>query len=318
VQRPVRGHCRRGTKTDRKMKRHTFICASLALAMAVPMACSQDDNAGTGPASPADAKHTPMTFSVAHPADKTRATDAGFETGDTIGLFVAAADAPLEIGGNLVNNEPLTLAAGTWTPRRSLYWDDGTYNAYAYYPYTTPVSSIDNMPFSVSRNQGAMESDGMDGYEASDLLYARTSGVSASASPIRLTFRHIMSKITVRLIKGEDFEGEMPTDAKVYVHNTVPSATIDLGVGVATRDVYGKRATITAKQQSVYTYSAIIVPQRIDNRTPLIEVIMKGVSYIFESKFQFKPGTEHLVNLVISDNPDKVKIEVGGEIQDWQ
>ena len=142
--------------------------------------------------------------------------------------------------------------------------------------------------------------------------------MSASASPIRLTFRHIMSKITVRLIKGEDFEGEMPTDAKVYVHNTVPSATIDLGVGVATRDVYGKRATITAKQQSVYTYSAIIVPQRIDNRTPLIEVIMKGVSYIFESKFQFKPGTEHLVNLVISDNPDKVKIEVGGEIQDWQ
>ena len=147
---------------------------------------------------------------MAHPADRTRATDAGFETGDTIGLFVAAADAPLEIGGNLVNNEPLTLAAGTWTPRRSLYWDDGTYNAYAYYPYTTPVSSIDNMPFSVSRNQGAMATDGMDGYEASDLLYARTSGVSASASPIRLTFRHIMSKITIRLIKARTLRARCP------------------------------------------------------------------------------------------------------------
>ena len=45
---------------------------------------------------------------------------------------------------------------------------------------------------------------------------------------------------------------------------------------------------------------------------------MKGVSYLFESKFVFKPGVEHLVNLVITDNPDKVKIEIGGEIENWQ
>ena len=60
------------------------------------------------------------------------------------------------------------------------------------------------------------------------------------------------------------------------------------------------------------------MPQRLDNRMPLVEVIMKGVSYVYESKFQFKPGVEHLVNMVISDNPDQVKIEIGGEIQDWQ
>ena len=80
----------------------------------------------------------------------------------------------------------------------------------------------------------------------------------------------------------------------------------------------GKRQTIIARQDGDTSYSAIIVPQRIDNRQPLIEVVMNGVSYLFESKFQFKPGTEHLVNLIISDNPDKVKIDIGGEIQDWQ
>ena len=37
------------------------------------------------------------------------------------------------------------------------------------------------------------------------------------------------------LIKGEDFEGEMPTYAEVYVHNTVPESTIDLSAGVATK-----------------------------------------------------------------------------------
>lgn len=292
--------------------------AGMAFTACTIASCSQDDAGARQPAAPTDAKHTPMTFSVAHPAEATRATDAGFEPGDSIGLFVAEADAPLEIGGNLVNNEPLALVAGKWTPRRALYWDDGTYNAYAYYPYTTPISSIDDQKFCISLNQGAAVAGGMDGYESSDLLYARTDNVTASASPIKLTFRHIMSKLTIRLIKGEDFEGDMPTDATVYVHNTVPEATIDLSAGVATRYVYGNQATITAKQQSDYTYSAIIVPQRIESRMPLIEVIMKGVSYIFESKFQFKPGTEHLVNLVISDNPDKVKIEIGGEIQDWQ
>ena len=298
--------------------KHIILYAGFALALALPTACSQDDGTDGAAPAPTDARHTPMTFAVIHPA-QTRATDAGFDEGDSIGLFVAAEGAPLEIGGNLVNNEPLRLTAGTWAANRTLYWDEGTYNAYAYYPYTRPVSSVDDLPFSVSLNQGATaEGAQMDGYEASDLLYARTEGVSASASPIPLTFRHIMSKLTIRLVKGEDFEGDMPTEADVYVHNTVPTATIDLSAGVATRDVYGTRATITARQQGDYTYSAIIVPQRVENRMPLIEVIMKGVSYIYESTFQFKPGVEHLVNLVISDNPDQVKIEIGGEIVGWQ
>lgn len=260
-----------------------------------------------------------MTFTVTHPAQKTRVTDTNFENGDKIGLFVGSADAPLEIGGNLVNNEALTCDNGNWTAGRTFYWDEGTFNAYAYYPYLSPVTSIEDQPFSVSTDQGApSEIEGLDGYEASDFLYASTKGVSASSSPIPLTFSHIMSKVTIRLIKGEDFEGDMPTDAEVYVHNTVPTATIDLEAGVATRYVKGTRTTIEAKQDGDYLFSAIVVPQRVENRMPLIEVVMKGVSYVYESTFQFKPGTEHLVNFVISDNPDQVKIDIGGEIQDWQ
>ena len=127
-----------------------------------------------------------------------------------------------------------------------------------------------------------------------------------------------MSKLTIRLIKGEDFEGEMPTDAEVYVHNTVPESTIDLSAGVATKYVRGNGTTIRARQMSSYIYSAIIVPQRVANRMPLIEVVMDGVSYLYESTFQFKPGTEHLVNFIISGNPEQIKIEIGGEIVGWQ
>lgn len=297
------------------MKENIIKYAALALFIAGLSACSQEEDGGK----PVDAKHTPMTFAVTHPAQRTRVTDTNFEDGDKIGVFVCETDAPLEIGGNLVNNELLTLSGGAWTASRMLYWDEGTYNAHAYYPYMRQVSSIEDQPFSVSTDQGAIDgTTGLDGYEASDFLYAKTEGVSASNSPVPLTFRHIMSKLTVRLVKGEDFEGDMPTDGEVYIHNTVPTATIDLSAGVATRYVRGTRATIKAKQDAGTMFSAIVVPQRVENRMPLIEVIMRGVSYVYESKFQFKPGTNHFVNFVISDNPDQVKIEVGGEIEDWQ
>ena len=295
------------------MKKHFISSIAFVMAILGLAACSDD-----GEQQYKDARHTPMTFTVTHPS-QTRATATDFENGDRIGLYVAQADAPLEIGGNLVNNEALTRNGSSWTAARTLYWDDGTYNAYAYYPYIQGVNSISDQPFSVSTDQStAKTATALGGYEASDLLFATTKGIKASASPINLTFKHIMSKIKIRLIKGEDFEGEMPATADVYIHNTVPTATVDLQAGVATRYVKGTRQTIKAQQEGAYSYSAIVVPQRVENRQPLVEVVMRGVSYMYESKFVFKPGVEHLVNLVITNNPDKIKIEIGGEVENWK
>ena len=285
----------------------------MALSLLGLASCSNDDSTEA----PVSAKETPMTFDVVHPS-QTRATATDFENGDKIGVYIAKADMPLEIGGNALNNEPLTLTSGKWTPGKNLFWDEGTYNAYAYYPYMN-VTSIEDQPVSVATDQSTAETNGtLSGYEASDLLYAKTSNVAASTSPVPLSFKHVMSKLTIRLVKGEDFEGEMPTDAEIFIHNTVPTATFDISAGIVTRDVKGKRATIKARQESNFQFGAIIVPQRLDNRVPLVEVIMKGVSYLFESKFLFKPGVDHLINLVITDNPEKVKIEVGGEGENWQ
>ena len=55
----------------------------------------------------------------------------------------------------------------------------------------------------------------------------------------------------------------------------------------------------------------------MENRMPLVEVVMNGVSFLYESKFLFKPGIHHIVNLVVDKNPEQVKIEIGGEITDW-
>ena len=140
-----------------------IIHIGLALVALIAAGCSQEDD------TPVDARHTPMRFEVTHPSQRTRVTDSGFENGDRIGLFASSTDKPLEIGGNLVNNEPLTCSGSSWTASRTLYWDEGTYNFYAYYPYMTSVSSIEDLPFSVQTDQSTA-----DGYEPSDFMYAHT------------------------------------------------------------------------------------------------------------------------------------------------
>jgi hypothetical protein len=96
-------------------------------------------------------------------------------------------------------------------------------------------------------------------------------------------------------MKSEDYEGDLPKDTEVYIHSTVPAATVDLNVEVVTRNQYADVEPIRAKSLGEQKYAAIIVPQRLNNRQPLVEVIMKGVSYLYESKFLFKPGVQHNV-----------------------
>lgn len=269
---------------------------------------SEPDNTSSGKVA--------MNFTFNHPS-QSRATETSFEIGDVVGLYVSEADKLVEISGNTVNNEAITFTGSSWSSSRKLYWDAGTYNAYAYYPRRDNIVSIPDLPFEVSTDQSAAAQGSVSNYEASDFLFASALGIAATNNPVNLQFRHIMSKISINLIKGEDFEGELPDKATVYIHNTVTSATIDLSVGVATKAVRGERKSVTARQDGPATYSAILVPQRMENRMPLIEVVMKGVSYLYEGKFLFKPGIHHIVNLVVDQNPDQVKIEIGGEITDW-
>ncbi len=291
-----------------KMKHNIISILLVGFLGAGLLSCSNEEPA---PAHEGVGDALPMQFSFSYP-EATRVGDTAFDSGDKVGLFMTLEDAPLEIAGNAINNECLTYNGSAWQPTHNLFWDAGRYNAYAYFPYLNSVSSVADLPFAVATDQSTAA-----GYAASDFLYASAAGLTASANPVSMKFRHIMSKLTIRLIKGEDYEGDLPTTATVLLHNTVTSATIDLAVGIATRETKGAKQTVTARQVSPTTYAAITVPQRIDNRVPLLEVIMNGVSFLYESKFQFKPGTNHLVNLVIDKNPEQVKIEIGGEITSW-
>lgn len=302
------------------MKQNIYIIYAACIGWILCMAsCGQEENTLRD-----TEQSNVMKFQIMHPSQKSeaisRATETAFEVNDRIGLFVTQKDKPLQVSGNYANNEALTYNGTAWTPDRPVYWNDGSYDVYAYYPYSTPIQSVDEAIFDVATDQNnAGTADKLGGYEESDFLWASAKGQTASNNAVSLKFKHCMSKLVVRLIKGEDYEGDdLPNDAEVYIHNTVPTATIDLSVGVATKYVYGKEKSLKAKAIGDHRYTAIIVPQRISNRRPLVEVVMKGVSYLMESTFLFKPGMQHTISLIISKNPEQVKIEIGGEVENWE
>lgn len=262
-----------------------------------------------------------MRFNVSYPT--TKATETAFEAGDKIGVYITGYQdekpLALQLGGNYKNNNPVIFDGTSWTADPVIYWGDGKYDVYAYYPFMIP-ESVDELMFSVALNQRTAETaEALSAYEASDFLYATAKGVISEDGDVDLLFKHKMSKLTVNLIKGSDYEGDLPETATLLVHSTITDCLIDLATGDVIKNPYSAAKTITAKQIDAGTHTAIIVPQMLTNKKPLIEIVFKDVSYMVESKFHFKSGTHHILNITINNNPDKVKIEIGGEIEnDWE
>jgi hypothetical protein len=265
-----------------------------------------------------------MHFSV-NLNSSTRVTGSSFDENDAIGVYVTQysgdTTTPLQVSGNYANNAKTVLSNGVWTSTPTIYWGEGKFDVFAYYPYTTP-SSVDEYPFTVALDQSTTKTDGsLGGYEASDFLWAKATGVSQTES-VPLNFSHKMSRLVVNLVKSSDYTGSLPTDAVVRIHNTVPAAYIDLANGVVTKNSHESVQSITAHPLSAdeesVKYEAIIVPQRLDNFLPFVEILASGVSYMVESKFVFKAGTTHTLTVELSDSPSNIKISIGGEISGWE
>ena len=278
------------------------------LSLLLGLAGCTDEATGTD-----DVKRQVMTFDIQHPSStKTRMTDTSFESGDQVGIFLTVSGHAVDIAGNYLTNIPLTFDGTEWGARSPLYWDEGQYDAYAYYPYLSPLPSVTDLPFSIQTDQSTTT-----GYAASDFLWAQKKAITGSDGEVSLTFSHRMSRLMVRLVKGDDYEGDLPDDAEVFIHNTITDATIDLNAGIATHISHASPNTIHAHSIGNHRYTAIVVPQRLDNRQPLVEVVTNGVSYLYEGKFLFKPGVQHNILLALSQNASQVKIQIGGETENW-
>ena len=291
------------------MKRY-IVMISLAL---LAIGCENSDNIPV-------VEDGVMQINVLHPS-ATRATETAFESDDKIGIYATEYSgdvaSPLQISGNWANNVATTYDGNIWTPAKKIFWSENKMDVYGYYPYMIPTS-IDEHLWSVQLDQSTPETaDALSGYEASDFLWGKATGVSQADGDVQLEFKHRCSKLVVKLVKGADYSGVLPTESELYIHSTVPTATIDFTNGAVTKYIYGDMETIKARRVDDATFEAIIIPQRMETRRPFLEYIANGVSYLYESTFVFKAGKLHTLELTINSNPDQIEIEVGGDVGEW-
>lgn len=277
-----------------------------AISVVAMAACTNDDNTEFTPA------EGEIQLQMVHPSAQTRATDTAFEASDKIGVYVTSADAKLQLGGNVVNNELFTYNGTSWTSPRKAYWNAGKHNVYAYYPYSETVDDVEDYKFSVQTDQSTAEN-----YTLSDFLWASATDVSASNSAVNMQFAHKLSCVNVQLVKGETFEGEIPANTEVYLYSTTPDALISLSTGDAAKDSYSSSASIRCYQVSNTLYKAIVVPQNLSTQRPIVEVVIGNVSYLMDGKISYKPGMRHTLQVTLEQDPEKIKINIGGEIGGW-
>ena len=245
-----------------------------------------------------------------------KATETEFESGDRFGIYAVEykedAPLPLQLSGNWANNSMALYNGTNWSISPVIWWNNASkLDVIAYYPYNSNPNSVDNYLFTIEEDQ--RES----GFTLSDLMWAKAKGAERSAGAVALNFRHKLSRLDIKLIRGDDFEGDIPADDVVRVMGTVSSAIMDMESGGIEKNPQGKEMTITAHQRGVGEYSAIIVPQKILNQIPLVEILVNNVSYLVSSRFIFEEGVRHTLNITLNSDPNKILITIGGGIEDW-
>ena len=265
-----------------------------------------------------------MSFNVLAPGLQTKVSGNAFEASDVIGLYVTdyadeTTPMPLQISGNRANNLPVTFDGAVWTPEQTIYWGEGKSDVYAYYPYMDDIIDVESQCFEVAADQTG------GGYESSDFLWAKAGGVKQTDGAVNLQMSHVMSKLTVKIVAGEDYVGSLPSDASVLLHSTVTGAQVDLTNGSVSKNPYSGAKSIKMKKLGIRTvdgvdavvYEAIVVPQMIERSVPLFEINSKSVSYLIEDYFNFRPGVAYTYTVTLNTSTTAIKVEIGCELEDW-
>lgn len=253
----------------------------------------------------------PILLRAEYPTE-TRATDAGFEHGDRMGLFVLDY-----VDGEVqpIDNEPhasnvrfeFDETDNTCKGVTELYWTDANTPAdlIAYYPFQTEISDPTSMEISVERRQDTEGNETtMGGYEASDFLYAKATKVMPTSGAINLVYSHAMAGIRVTLAAGTGFNASewSQLEKNVTITNVVTIGRINLSNGeVAAGN--GNTGSIIPLPYGE-DFRAATIPQTISAGTKLFNITVNGQGYSFskETEFKYISGKMHSFTITVNNN----------------
>lgn len=284
-----------------------FIIGLLSIVL---FSCSSSDSVIETEPPPTPTEKLPINISS---SVSSSAIDLAFEVGDSIGLYVVnhnadGSAAALQVSGNYVDNMQYTYNT-TWTPATQTYWIDNSTHAdfYLYYPYTSSVTSIEAMPYSVKANQSQLSD-----YKSSVLMIGKAIGVAPKLSPVRIGAKHVMSLITINLVVGNGFTNATLAAAKVSVkvNNLKTKATANLATGDLT--AIGDDTDIIPFKVANKSYKAIVVPQAVGEGN-LITINVDGRDFNLPktSNFTgFEAGKKYSFNVTLSRATSGVNVNI--------
>lgn len=284
-----------------------FIIGLLSIVL---FSCSSSDSVIETEPPPTPTEKLPINISSSVISS---AIDLAFEVGDSIGLYVVnhnayGSAAALQVSGNYVDNMQYTYNT-TWTPATQTYWIDNSTHAdfYLYYPYTSSVTSIEAMPFSVKANQSLLSD-----YKSSVLMIGKAIGVAPKQSPVRIGAKHVMSLITINLIVGNGFTNATLAAAKVSVkvNKLKTKATANLATGALT--AIGDDTDIIPFKVANNSYKAIVVPQAVGEGN-LITVNVDGRNFDLPKTTNFRgfeAGKKYIFNVTMSRDTSGVNVNI--------
>ncbi len=231
----------------------------------------------------------PINVGTTYPGTTTRSViDGEFSTGDEMGVFVVDRDengqpTEVKLQGNRASNMRFTLQDdGTWTSPTQLFWDvKGTAaDFYGYYPFDGNLPSVTAYPFFIANRQDTVvPSKTVNGYVASDLLWAKQENVSPTTETVNLLYHHLMAGVCITLEKGTGFTDDEWNgfEKTVILKNTVLSGIVDLTSGALTvgEGTVGNIIPLPYQGQ----WRAVAFPQTIAANKVIVSLTIDGQSY---------------------------------------
>lgn len=286
------------------MKTKNIIKTSVAAALLVLAACTNDHEPGYAPAKEirVDASIGQMTRVT------TDGNESAFEPGDRISVY-AWLGADNDMQRLVVDNSINTLGGdGTWTAEPQMLWADNTSDHYflGIYPERNRTTDYKADPYTLNFNNQT----------ASDLLVARTTA-KPTGSAVKLEFEHVMAKLVVNL----SFRNEWTTAPEVASVTAVActEATVNyLENPVEVTPATGQNLVVIPFTGTSASFAGIMIPGQSGFRT--INVTLengKVYTYTHPSGIDLQPGRYTTVNLVLGR--DNIKLDDAGiNVSDWE
>ena len=228
---------------------------------------------------------------------------SALEADDQVGVFAGAPISGVNVLYTATSDKKLTST----TPLKWIKDNTTPVDFTAYRPYNADATTT-VIDFGVQADQNAAGA-----YDASDLM-AANAGQVAPETVVSLTFKHMLSKVAVKLtnnVEGVNITG-------VTIEDVALGAKVDLVAGTVSN--ISEKASVSAMAAGNDEYDAIIIPQ---TAKPMIVVTLSNgltYKYLLSAEANFAAGKVAVANLTVNPGTpsDESVVVFSFTVLDWE